>query len=47
MNMKKITALVLAVMLAVSLCALPVNAQTTSAATDDPSKLPTIFMHGF
>ena len=47
MNMKKITALVLAVMLAVSLCALPVNAKTTSAATDDPSKLPTIFMHGF
>ena len=47
MKMKKITALVLAVMLAVSLCALPVNAQTTSAATDDPSKLPTIFMHGF
>ena len=47
MKMKKITALVLAVMLAVSLCALPVNAQTTSAATDDPSKLPTILMHGF
>lgn len=47
MKKKRIIALLAALVLTVSLFAIPVSAQTSSAASEDPSKLPTVFIHGF